>query len=167
MFEENYTEFSLTELIQIVAITTAQVEFGRILEKRRLTDSPDVIPFPGDVDPRGACIFALEKARNVWNNTCVEAANVKNRKITLYVRDPSVLLEENAYLWEETVKATKLRFDFDLTVAVFSPDPKEKELFSGIWNFFGPYLKTLTDGSKESNELLQLFFGIEIEQEEE
>lgn len=167
MFEENYTEFSLTELIQIVAITTAQVEFGRILEKRRLNDSPDVIPFPGDVDPRGACIFALEKARNVWNSACVEAVSLKNRKIVLYVRDSSVLLEENAYLWVETVKAIKLRFDFNLTVAVFSPKLKEKELFSGIWNFFGPYLKTLTDGSKESNELLQLFFGVEIEQEEE
>lgn len=167
MFEEKYAEFSLTELAQIVAITIAQIEFSRILGKQNLNDSPNIIPFPGDVDPRGACIFALEKARNVWNSACVEAASVKNRKITLYVRDPSALFEESAYLWEETVKATKLRFDFDLTVAVFSSDLKEKGLFSGIWNFFGPYLKTLTDGSKESNELLQLFFGIEIEQEEE
>lgn len=167
MFEEKYTEFSLTELAQIVAVTIAQIEFSRILGKQNLIDRPNIIPFPGDVDPRGACYFALEKARNVWNSACVEAVSLKDRKVTLYVRDPAELLEENTYLWEETVKATKLRFDFDLTVAVFSSDLKEKGLFSGIWNFFGPYLKTLTDGSKESNELLQLFFGIEIEQEEE
>lgn len=162
--DHNYTPM---EVCQLMALTLAQVKFGRLISgNAKHSENPNIRYVNIPIAPNSAVFHGLEEAFNLANASCFEAVGLAGNRVVLYARDPRHLTVDEKDVWEEVVETLKDRVNLEYQIVKFlgdfRPTYPDEGLAGNVWNFFGPFLESFADGSEAAAEDLLFYFGVDV-----